>query len=288
MPPLGQFGPRAPDTAETTDQELLLNATVEPDLDGDDRGDETQDNCPESPDPSDRPCTIDVTVEPPIGLRVFIGFDGGQYVRLLWKHDPNLFNWVPAEAMMTIDAPPHAPITGAGAGGIPCEEVTPQRAVCRVRMPPFLFGQSTPTSGVSLLTRVDPRTVSPALARSGARFTVSIAPSGRDLDAGNNRAEWSVEIAAPACYLPLRGARRADRIRGTEHGDRISGGRGNDVLIGNGGRDCFEGGRGNDRLVANDGRRERVDCGPGPRDRAVVDRVDRILGCEIVRRRAAS
>jgi Ca2+-binding RTX toxin-like protein len=86
----------------------------------------------------------------------------------------------------------------------------------------------------------------------------------------------------------LGGSRRGDRIVGSEYGDRITGRRGNDVLTGNGGRDCLGGGRGDDGLIANDGRRDKLDCGPGRHDRAVVDRRDRTKGCEIIRRRAAS
>jgi hypothetical protein len=46
----------------------------------------------------------------------------------------------------------------------------------------------------------------------------------------------------------------------------------------------MEGDEGNDTLNARDGARDRVDCGPGRRDVAVVDRRDRVKGCETVRR----
>jgi hypothetical protein len=287
MPLLSQFGPRAPSVVETTDQEILLNAEVEPDLDGDGRGDETRDNCPESPDSSDRPCSIDVVVEAPAQSRVFVGFWGALQVRLLWRRDPELPNWLSAGTLLTVEAPPHAPILSADTGGSPCQEVTRQRAVCLVRMPPQILGVPW-VDHVTIRTLVDPWTVPPSLARSGAPFTASIAPTGRDADTQNNRVSWTLETAAPRCFLPLRGKRRAERIAGSDYGDRITGAGGNDVLIGNGGRDCLDGGRGNDRLVANDGRRDKLDCGPGRRDRAVLDRLDRRTGCEIVRRRRAA
>ena len=64
-----------------------------------------------------------------------------------------------------------------------------------------------------------------------------------------------------------------DRIVGADHRDVISGGSGNDALKGLRGRDRI--------MAAGDGRKDRVRCGPG-RDRAVVDRVDVVSGCEQV------
>ncbi len=99
-----------------------------------------------------------------------------------------------------------------------------------------------------------------------------------------------------------RGSAGPDRLRGTSGPDRLSGRAGNDVLRGLGGPDVLDGGPGNDRLVggpgrdrllggpgrdvlvATDGVRDVVRCGPG-RDRAVVDRRDRPVGCESVSRR---
>ncbi len=61
--------------------------------------------------------------------------------------------------------------------------------------------------------------------------------------------------------------------------DRLRGGVGNDVLGDPGGVNVFDGGPGNDLLAARNRRREAVRCGPG-RDRAYVDRRDRLSGCE--------
>ena len=47
----------------------------------------------------------------------------------------------------------------------------------------------------------------------------------------------------------------------------------------------MSGGAGNDVLVARGSARDRVDCGPGRRDVAVVDAADTVSGCERVRRR---
>ena len=60
------------------------------------------------------------------------------------------------------------------------------------------------------------------------------------------------------------GHQRNERITGTSKVDRILAGRGNDVVF------------------ARDRRRDFVNCGPGY-DRAVLDRIDRALGCEVRR-----
>jgi Ca2+-binding RTX toxin-like protein len=72
-------------------------------------------------------------------------------------------------------------------------------------------------------------------------------------------------------------------LLGGKGNDVLSGGPGNDVLDGGTGLDRLYGGPGNDTLRARDGQRDVVDCGPG-RDAATVDRLDRVSGCEIVRR----
>lgn len=107
---------------------------------------------------------------------------------------------------------------------------------------------------------------------------------------------------AGACGRLSVGTRRADVLRGTAGGDRLEGRSGDDVLRGLAGDDCIAGqaghdhliggagadrllgGQGNDRIDARDGSRDRVICGPG-RDRAVVDGLDRVRGCERTLRR---
>ena len=101
------------------------------------------------------------------------------------------------------------------------------------------------------------------------------------------------------CANPLRGGAAADVLTGSAAGDRIRGMAGNDTLRGLAGDDCLDGGAGNDRLTggaghdvlkggpgndflnAADGQRDIVDCGSG-RDRARVDRMDKVRGCERV------
>ena len=67
--------------------------------------------------------------------------------------------------------------------------------------------------------------------------------------------------------------------------DRLVGGQGNDCLVGGPGHDRLEGGPGNDTIRARDGVADRVECGTGY-DLAVVDRLDRVRGCERVKRPA--
>jgi hypothetical protein len=144
-------------------------------------------------------------------------------------------------------------------------------------------------------------------------MSVSILPVSRLLIAAALSAACWCALAAPVQGATFRGDGGHDRLRGTSgadrlfgHGgsdrlsggrgnDRLSGGRGHDVLIGGPGRDVARGGPGRDRIRLADGRRDRVSCGPG-RDRAVLDRWDRILGatpsnpagsCERVIRRGA-
>ena len=105
-----------------------------------------------------------------------------------------------------------------------------------------------------------------------------------------------------ACANVQTGSARADRLTGLTLGDRLSGLGGNDVLVGRAGDDCLiggigddtlnggpgndrlDGGAGNDTINSRDGRREAVTCGTGRQDRVTADRLDRLVGCEIVRR----
>jgi len=87
----------------------------------------------------------------------------------------------------------------------------------------------------------------------------------------------------------LRGTSRKDVICGLGGNDRITGRGGNDVILGGPGRDSENGGKGRDRLYGNAGndrlvsrdkkRGERVNGGSG-RDRATVDRGDRLVSVE--------
>ena len=83
----------------------------------------------------------------------------------------------------------------------------------------------------------------------------------------------------------LRGFGGADRLRGLAGDDHLEGGAGNDRLDGGPGRDRLSGGPGADLLRARDATPDVVACGTGRKDVALVDRRDRVSGCETVKRR---
>src|SRR5262249_10990147 len=148
---------------------------------------------------------------------------------------------------------------------------------------------------------------------SGDQQISATASADRDSNPSDNSASATISVAAPfappAATVPTKrvashtraGTARADHMTGTAAPDTLYGLGGNDVLLGLGGNDVLYGntgaatwpggpgkdriygGPGNDVLRARDNRRDVVDCGPG-RDTAYVDRLDRVSGCEKIRR----
>jgi Ca2+-binding RTX toxin-like protein len=167
--------------------------------------------------------------------------------------------------------------------------------------PPF----TPPTEG----TAPPPAAGAPA-ASSGCPFSgtpgfgsdrgdTGLGSPGTDIFFGKGGNDVLYGLAGNDC---LYGQRGNDRLSGGSGNDRLYGGRGSDRLRGGPGadrlsdahgRDRFFGGSGNDRIDARDRtradrrRRDTVSCGAGRRDRAFVDRVDRVdRTCErVVRRR---
>jgi Ca2+-binding RTX toxin-like protein len=82
----------------------------------------------------------------------------------------------------------------------------------------------------------------------------------------------------------LSGGDGNDRLDGGDGKDRLDGGAGDDRLTGGTGADRLTAGAGNDRVAARDKTRDKVDCGPGRKDVATVDRADRVKNCEKVKR----
>jgi RTX calcium-binding nonapeptide repeat (4 copies) len=87
----------------------------------------------------------------------------------------------------------------------------------------------------------------------------------------------------------LLGEGGRDLVQGGARDDVLDGGAGKDRLIGGAGRDALGGGDGADRLEAREHRstgekpqKDRLDCGAGRRDQAIVDRRDRVKRCERV------
>jgi Ca2+-binding RTX toxin-like protein len=82
----------------------------------------------------------------------------------------------------------------------------------------------------------------------------------------------------------LYGAGGNDTLDGGTGNDKLYGGRGNDKLTGGPGVNKYSGGDGNDSINARNGKKETVDCGPGKKDTATVDKHDKTKGCEKVKR----
>jgi Ca2+-binding RTX toxin-like protein len=81
----------------------------------------------------------------------------------------------------------------------------------------------------------------------------------------------------------LVGGAGRDRLLGGVGFDRLTGGRGGDTLVGGAGVNRYDAGAGNDVVNARNGRAELVSCGSG-RDRARIDRRDKVRNCERVKR----
>ncbi|MDQ3822547.1 MAG: hypothetical protein M3321_04835, partial [Actinomycetota bacterium] len=131
--------------------------------------------------------------------------------------------------------------------------------------------------------------------------TAAWSPNGATLAFASGREceRWGLYVSAepePARITNrcrFRGTPQADRLVGTPFKDFLYGLTGNDLLRGDAGGDLLDAGPGRNRLYgeagddvlhARNGRRDVVDCGWG-RDTAVVDRIDRVGGCESVSRR---
>jgi hypothetical protein len=47
----------------------------------------------------------------------------------------------------------------------------------------------------------------------------------------------------------------------------------------------YKGGTGDDTVSARNKKKDTIDCGAGKKDRATVDRIDKVKGCEKVSRK---
>jgi peptidoglycan/xylan/chitin deacetylase (PgdA/CDA1 family) len=95
----------------------------------------------------------------------------------------------------------------------------------------------------------------------------------------------AVALTLPAASTAVvkRGTSGPDTLVGTAASDSLFGLKGRDILTGRRGADRLVGGPGNDRIRARDGAVDRVRCGGGSADVAIVDSDDRVSGnCEKV------
>jgi acyl-CoA hydrolase len=308
-PRLGTSETRAPDFTDSDDFEMLFNAVVEPDADGDGYGDETQDKCPDLAEAHLTTCTgapvVTLTPMWPSG-----GLRPGARLKLrATVGGPRTSHRLPQVALrFTIPAglEPVGTVSFA-----PCT-VTPGQIVCAMGDIPRRGSSSVE---VELLAT---RPGSGHLEVTATTTLRGVAPQSRSVPiqiAGLGRCE----LGEHADASPFRGSAYGDRISGRATADRLNGlagddclvgllgddvlsggpgndslegGRGRDLLRGDAGADQLTGGPGNDRLeggpgadlvAAVDKNRDVVRCGDG-RDRARVDRIDSVAGCEHVTR----
>ena len=146
-----------------------------------------------------------------------------------------------------------------------------------IESPPFVFIPLPVTPHAGPL----PADPCPLRRQGTAKADVLTGTAGRDRLLGLGGRDVLKGRGGADC---LDGGPGDDRLDGGAGNDVLAGGAGADVLIGGAGADAFFGGAGDDTILARDGVRESIDCGPG-RDTATVDRVDRLKGCEKVRRR---
>jgi hypothetical protein len=83
----------------------------------------------------------------------------------------------------------------------------------------------------------------------------------------------------------LFGGAGNDKLNGGPDNDKLNGGGGKDTLTGGPGKNSYKGGGGNDSVNARNRKKETVDCGGGKKDKATVDKADKVKGCEKVKRR---
>jgi RTX calcium-binding nonapeptide repeat (4 copies) len=279
-------GDRAPDSVDSDDFEAAFNATIEPDADHDVYGDETQDMCPQLSS-EHVPCMGKPQVSVSVG-GLGIGVVGvGKRVAIHATAGAGDVLVAGARLELTL---PAALKPGALSGSAFCTTAG-QRVTCPL-------GNLAPRQGYSVT--IDALAVRPAVDE--------IQASGTTLFGGTPvTAKAALRVTTPKrCGLTIRatdsserGTTGGDRMFGTTSDDQLvaragddclSGGRGDDLLAGGDGDDRLVGGPGRDRLLggpgadvisARDGKRDVVRCGPG-RDRARVDPVDSVAGCELV------
>jgi hypothetical protein len=114
--------------------------------------------------------------------------------------------------------------------------------------------------------------------------------AGNDTATGGNGADRMTggsgrdRLSGGASNDTLNGQSGNDSVSGGAGNDRLAGSTGDDKLTGGAGTNTYSGGPGKDTINARNGRKETVDCGAG-RDKATVDRNDRVKSCEQVTRR---
>jgi hypothetical protein len=309
------FGPftsdRPPDSVDNDNFEMLFNARIERDADGDAYGDETQDPCPQLALEHRRPCTGTPTPLVSIG-RLGIGVvDLGKQTEV--RASVSIPDHAVPNVTLTVTLPDSVKLLGihgafctAAANRVTCplgnrtsrqgqaitlDVLALRAAVGAVRaevtsgLPAGLPGAGTHSALAPLRVRTTKRCGLEIPAENGsARGTTGgdRLVAGRTGDALRGRAGDDCLIGGRGDDV-LDGGDGNDLLDGGRGGDRLRAGAGNDRLVGGRGEDLLYGDAGDDRLNALDRVRDVVRCGPGE-DRAKVDAVDSVAGCEWVTR----
>jgi hypothetical protein len=287
-PALSTGETRAPGHDEATPMELLVNATIEPDADGDGWPDETQDRCPEKAS-SHRPCRPEkITLRPSKPVLI-----AGETLTLTVGGSAQPWG---SPTILSVHFPPQLAPRAVPAGcsiqgaDVMCElrgwvgsqqiEVAALQAgtatitsEMRIDAEPWAIG----AGAVTVLPAGRCAHVPASASTPGAKLVGTIAG---DLMKGTSKRDHLLGGEGDDC---LDGQGGPDRLDGSTGADRLRGGDGADRVTGGPGPDRLAGERGADVIHARDGLRELVRCGPG-RDLARLDRRDRGIGCERIRR----
>ena len=165
----------------------------------------------------------------------------------------------------------------SGEGVLP-EEGAPPAAGTPPEAPPA--GGAEAASGGSCLNRITGSRAKNRLAGTDGGDQI-VGLGGRDRISGGNGDDC---VLGGGANDRVSGDGGNDDVRGGSASDKVIGGAGNDVVRGGSGADKVRAGAGIDVVITRGGGADVVNCGGG-RDRAKVDRSDRVSKCERVRGR---
>ena len=250
------IGPGASDRSTVDDAELLLNADVEPDLDRDGYGDETQDGCP-TDGRTQGTCLADLSVllGPDIGLggRFSVSLAGPPVplIATVYPSSPSLITGT--RLSVAVPAGVEVASTPTLGGADPAIRqscaIQPGGLTCQWGH----YASAASAAPARWTVRFSIRIARPVTGAVVATVTSNLV----ETNPANNAAHFDIAAPAPRSACWKRSARLGttgdDTVRGTRVADSIVGLRGNDRLSGLGGADCLDGDYGNDV----------VDGGPG-------------------------
>lgn len=250
---------------------LLVQADVEPDADGDGKGDVTQARADleltgfatptvPSTSPWEQLFTVrNVGPDAALGVRLEVKGAGATVV------DPSTPGVTCAAPTLGPDVEAECAIAQLAPGA----SVRIRPSYVEAAIWPPLPGPRTSTATIAGATTPDPDTSNNGPVTIATVLTPGAVPG----------VPYVPPVPKPVgpCAHVIRGTRDDDALRGTSFADRLVGGDGGDLLKGGGGDDCLEGGAGNDVLDGGDGD-DRL-SGSSGRDRLIGGRgADKLTG----------